>query len=134
MSHEFFIHYTRNNFIFDSKNRWSKMKKLVYPLVIIFSLFIVFLSCSNKPKRSRKPVISITIIPEKKSYTFGETIAVKVETKVKDGEIDQIQLFYKNELIKESQELNFTVSDLNINELGNSNFKFKATKTDGVEN
>ena len=110
------------------------MKKLVYPLVVILSLFIVFLSCSNKPKRSRKPVISISIVPEKKNYAFGETIAVHVETKVKDGEIGQIQLFYKNELIKESQDLNFTVSDLKINELGNSNLKVTATKTDGVEN
>ena len=110
------------------------MKKLVFPLVVVFSLFIVFLSCSNKPKRSRKPVISITIVPEKKNYAFGEEISVNVETRVKDGEISRIQLFYKNELIKESQDLKFTVSDLKINELGNSNFKVTAIKTDRVEN
>lgn len=110
------------------------MKKLVFPLVVVLSLFIVFLSCSNKPKRSRKPVITINVLPTKKNYNFSEEVAVKVETKVKDGEIQNIRLFYKNELIKESNELDFTVDNIKLNELGSSNFKVVATKTDGVEN
>jgi len=94
------------------------MKKSVFPLVLVFCLFITFLSCSNKPKRSRKPVSTITIQPTKKNYVFGETVSVNVKTKVKNGEIDNIQLYYKNDLLKESINLDFTVDSIELNLLG----------------
>ncbi|WP_158866128.1 glutaminyl-peptide cyclotransferase [Maribellus comscasis] len=110
------------------------MKKSVFPLVLVFSLFVTFFSCSNKPKRSRKPVSTIVIQPSKKNYVFGEKVSVEVKTKVKNGEIENIQLFYENQLIKESSELEFTVPGVELNALGNNNFKVVATKTDGVDN
>ncbi len=110
------------------------MKKSIFPLVLLFCLFVTFFSCSNKPKRSRKPVSSIVIYPSKKNYVFGEKISVNVKTKVKNGEIGNIQLYYENQLIKESDELEFTVAGVKLNSLGNNNFKVIATKTDGVNN
>ena len=110
------------------------MKKSVFPLVLVFCLFVTFFSCSNKPKRSRKPVSTIIIEPLKKDYFFGEKVTVNVKTQVKDGEIENIQLYYKNQLIEESSNLKFTVSGVELNSLGNSSFKVIATKTDGVEN
>ncbi|MCK5730115.1 MAG: hypothetical protein KAH68_03510, partial [Draconibacterium sp.] len=61
------------------------MKRTAFPIVLIFSMFIVFFSCSNTPKRSRKPVSVITIEPNKKSYVFGEKVLINVKTKVKNG-------------------------------------------------
>ena len=110
------------------------MKRTAFPIVLIFSIFIVLFSCSNTPKRSRKPVSTITIQPNKKSYVFGEKVTVNIKTKVKNGEIKSIKLFYKNQLIKESKELDFTFEGVEINTLGNSNFRVEAVKTDGLEN
>ena len=110
------------------------MKRTAFPVVLIFSLFIIFFSCSNKPKRSRKPVSTITVQPNKKSYVFGEKVSVNIKTKVKNGEIKTIKLYYKNQLLKESKELDFTFEGAEINTLGNSHFRVEAVKTDGLRN
>jgi len=110
------------------------MKRIAFPLLLIISLLITAFSCSNTPKRSRKPVSSITIQPNKKSYIFGEKVTVNVKTKVKNGEIESINIYYNNKLIKESKELNFLVDGIEINTLGNSSFKVEAIKTDGLKN
>lgn len=110
------------------------MKQTTFPIVLIFSLFIVFFSCSNKPKRSRKPVSTITVQPNKKNYIFGEKVSLNIKTKVKNGEIESIKLYYKNQLLKESKELDFSFEGVDINILGNSNFRVEAIKTDGLKN
>lgn len=110
------------------------MKRSIFPFVILFCLFITFFSCSNKPKRSRKPVSSITVIPQSQNYIYGNDVSVRVQTKLKNGEIDNIKLFYENNLLKETSELDFTVSDLQLNKLGRNTLNVIATKTDDVNN
>jgi glutamine cyclotransferase len=110
------------------------MKRTAFPIVLIFSLFIIFFSCSNTPKRSRKPVSTITVQPNKKSYVFGEKVTINVKTKVKNGEIKSIKLYYKNQLLKESKELDFIFENAEINSLGYSNFRVETIKTDGLKN
>ena len=110
------------------------MKKYIFPLTIIFSLLIFCFSCSSKPKRSRKPVSSITILPAAQNYIFGTSVSVRVETKLRNGEIDNIRLFYQGELIHESRELDFTVSNILLNHTGDNNFQVVATKKDNVNN
>lgn len=110
------------------------MKKLVFPLILFSSLLIIFLSCSNKPKRSRKPVINIMIEPVKNQYIYGEKVNLQIETRTKDGEIGKVLVYYKNQLIKENTVESFSVNDITLDELGNSNFKVVAVKTDQVEN
>lgn len=110
------------------------MKRTAFPFVLIFCFFITFISCSNTPKRSRKPVSTITVQPKKSKYVLGDKISVNVTTKVKNGEIEKIQLYYKNELLKETKELNFSVEGVDISTLGNSNFRVESVKTDGVKN
>lgn len=110
------------------------MKKSFFPVVLVFCLFITFFSCSNKPQRSRKPVSNITIVPVKKTYTYGEKVSVEVKTRLKNGEIENIELFYQGKKLKESKELEFTVTDVELNTLGNINFVATAVKTDGLKN
>lgn len=110
------------------------MKHSIFPFVLIFSLFITFFSCSNKPKRSRKPVSTITILPEAKNYIYGNFVSVRVQTKLRNGEIEHIKLFYQGELLKESSELDFTVSNVKLKQLGRNNLSVTATKTDEVSN
>ena len=106
----------------------------MFPFVLLFSLFIIFFSCSNKAKRSRKPVSTITVLPEAKNYIYGNEVSVRVQTKLRNGEIDHIKLFYQGELLKESSELDFTVSNVKLNRLGKNTLSVTATKTDEVSN
>lgn len=110
------------------------MKRIVFPFILISSLLITILSCSNKPERSRKPVSLITVQPQKQNYRFGEEVTVQVKTKLRNGEIDNIKLFFNNELLKESSELDFSVSGVKLDALGTTSFRAVATKTDSVEN
>lgn len=109
------------------------MKHTVYIFFVIL-IFSVSFSCSNSASKSRKPVSTISISPVKKSYAFGEKIAVKVNTKVRNGEIQSVKLYFNNQLIKDSKELDFTVTDIELKMLGNSNFTVEAVKTDGQKN
>jgi glutamine cyclotransferase len=110
------------------------MKRSAFPLLLIFFLFITSFSCSKTPKRSRKPVSTITIQPNKKSYVFGEKVSLKIKTKLKNGEIENIKVYYKNQLLKESKALDFVVDGIELNTLGKSNFKVEAVKKDGLKN
>lgn len=105
----------------------------------VLFLFLIFLvaassSCSNQPKRSRKPVSNIIIQPTANNYVFGSTVAVRVETKLRNGEIRDVKLFHNGALLEESENLNFTVNNINLNALGNNVFHVVATKTDDVSN
>jgi len=110
------------------------MNRKIFPVTLIICLFVTFISCSNKPKRSRKPVSSITIEPGARNYIFGNTVTVDVKTKVRNGEIDNIKLFYEGELIKESSELEFSAENVKLNSVGRNTFRAVATKTDSVSN
>lgn len=110
------------------------MNRTAYPLLLICFLFITSFSCSNNSGKSRKPVSVISIQPNKKNYTFGEKVSLNVKTKVKNGEIENIQLYYKNQLIKETKELDFVVEGIELNSVGSNNFKVDASKTDGLKN
>ncbi len=110
-----------------------KMKRL-FSILFLLSIVAASYSCSNQSKRSRKPVSKIKILPAANNYIYGTTVAVKVDTKVRNGEIDNIKLYYNGNLLEESKELNFTVDGIELDMLGNNSFQVVATKTDNVSN
>jgi len=73
------------------------------------------------------------VLPSKDNYVFGEKVTVNVSTKVGNGEIKNVRLYYENQLIKESAESNFS-TEVTINAIGNNNLRVVATKTDEIEN
>src|SRR5690554_7013569 len=103
------------------------MKKSGILFLLLLFVVAASYSCSNQSKRSRKPVSTISILPTAKNYSFGSSISVKVETKLRNGEIDHIKLFHNNELVKESKDLSFTIEGLKLEKLGNNNFHVVAT-------
>ena len=109
-------------------------KPVTFPLILIFSLFITSFSCSNNSSKSRKPVSTISVIPAKANYVFADKVSVRVQTKVKNGELESVKLFYNNQLIKESKEIDFTVDNIELKTLGSSSFSVEAVKTDGQKN
>lgn len=110
------------------------MNKSVLGSLLIFGLLVTFLSCSNSSDKSRKPVSIIQVSPQKKFYYAGEKVSVKVITKVKNGKISKNSLYLNNQLIKDTDELEFTVNNIELSSVGNFNFKVVATKTDGLDN
>jgi len=110
------------------------MKPVTFSLILVLSIFITFFSCSNSSDRSRKPVSTISVQPSKNNYIFGENVSVNVKTKVRDGEIKTIKLYFNNQLLQESKELDFTVENVKLNKLGSGNFTVEAVKTDDLKN
>src|SRR5690554_4866134 len=111
-----------------------KMKKAGILFLLLLFVVAASYSCSNQSIRSRKPVSSISILPAAKNYTHGSTVSVKVDTKLRNGEIDNIKLFYNGTLVKESNELSFTLEGLKLEKIGNNTLHVVATKTDNVNN
>jgi glutaminyl-peptide cyclotransferase len=79
-------------------------------------------------------VSTITILPQAKNYIYGNNVSVRVQTKLRNGEIDNIKLYYQGKLLDESSELDFTVSNVKLNVLGRNTLNVTATKTDDVRN
>src|SRR5690606_17042541 len=109
-----------------------KMKKAAVLFLFLLLVVAVSYSCSNQTRRSRKPVSSITILPAADSYHYGTAVNVKVETKLRNGEISSIKLFHNGNLIEENKSLDFTTNKITLDELGNNTFHVVATKTDDV--
>ncbi|WP_372652942.1 glutaminyl-peptide cyclotransferase [Draconibacterium sp.] len=111
------------------------MKRNLFPIVLIFCLFVSFFSCSNKSnKRPRKPVSSISIKPAKQLYTSGDKVNLEIKTKLRDGELKSVKVYYEGDLIKESTDLNFEIAGVELDQVGNTSFKVDAEKTDGLKN
>lgn len=110
------------------------MKNSFLPVALIFILFISFFSCSNKPKRSRKPVSAISISPGTRNYLFGQTVSIQVKTKVKNGELASASLYHNGRFLKKSTELEFSVENIRLDRLGRNSFQVSAIKKDSVSN
>lgn len=108
------------------------MKKTAFLFLLLVCIVAASYSCS--PKRSRKPVSNITILPTAKNYIYGTTVAVRVETKLRNGEIDNVKLYFNDNLVEEKKSLDFTVDGINLDVLGNNTFRVVATKKDDVSN
>ncbi len=108
------------------------MNKTAFLFLLLLCMGAASYSCS--PKRSRKPVSNITILPTAKNYIYGTTVAVKVETRLRNGEIENIKLFFNGKLLEEKESLNFTVDGIKLDVLGNNSFHVVATKKDNVSN
>ncbi|MFW6275018.1 MAG: glutaminyl-peptide cyclotransferase [bacterium] len=76
----------------------------------------------------------IDVQPQKNNYVFGENVKVQVKTRLKNGEIENIRLYYKNKMVKESEQLDFTAQNVTLNLPGIHSFRAVSTKTDSVTN
>jgi len=111
------------------------MKRSFFPIILVLCFFVSFISCSNSSdKRPRKPVNSVVIKPVKEWYTCGEKVSVKINTKLRDGKLASTKVYYHDQLIKETDELEFIIDDLELTQLGNSTLKVVSEKTDGLNN
>lgn len=109
------------------------MKLKFFFLLVVGSLLVGFFSCSNKPKRSRKPVAKISFQTRNSEFKFGDSISIAITIKTKNGELKESKLYINNELVKSSNQTEYSYSIAQLDELGKHNVKVLATKADGVE-
>lgn len=105
----------------------------LFLIFIFFAVLISSFSCSNKPNRSRKPVVRISIESVHKKIVCGDDIKVDITVKVKDGELRTTKIFVDSVLVtsNENEEFNYTLAK--FNHLGKHTLKVQSVKTDGVE-
>jgi glutaminyl-peptide cyclotransferase len=100
---------------------------------IVLVLFISSFSCSNKPNRSRKPVVQISVESVNKNIVYGDDITIGIAIKLKDGELKETKLFVDSVLITSGKETEFSYALKKFEKIGKHTIKAIALKTDGVE-
>mgnify|MGYP001258095383 CR=1 FL=1 len=100
--------------------------------LLIFTIVISIISCSGKPKQSRKPVSQIKIENKQNKLTLGEDLLISVNTKLHDGELDKTDIFIDDEFIETKKEISFSSKIEKIPTVGKHTLKVISTKTDGI--
>lgn len=109
------------------------MKLKVFSILFISLIFLSAFSCTNSSRRSRKPVVKISITPNKKNLVSGDSVTIHISVRIKDGELEKSALYLDNELIETSAEPEFAYRMKQFKTLGKHQVKVVAAKTDGVE-
>ena len=108
----------------------SRLTSAIVPLLIAST---IFLNCAQSNSRSRRPVTSFQLEPQKKSFILGEEIKVNIQTKLKEGSLEQIEISIDGKKIQSSKNLTnsfvYKTADFGV---GKHIVKVTATKTDGV--
>ena len=92
-----------------------------------------FINCEQSNSHSRHPVTSIQPLPKKKNYRLGEEIQLNLQTRLKDGSLDKIEIFVDGKIVNTSNNLTnsiiYKTADFGV---GKHIIKVSATKKDGV--
>lgn len=102
--------------------------------ITIFSIFIMvigFSACSSSTT-SRKPVTNIQITPSNNIVAYGNEFSITVLSKITNPKIEQLELYFNNQLIKTSSENTFSVK-LNSKDYSTGKYSIKtiAKNADG---
>lgn len=110
------------------------MKNWLILFLLSTMVFTTLQCCTSKSKRSRKPVSTITVSPNKQKYHLNERIYVTVTTKIHDGELDNITLYLNNTKLINSNETSFTYTIDRLTTLGQNTLRAVAVKSDENSN
>jgi glutaminyl-peptide cyclotransferase len=102
-------------------------------IFLTISIFISSFSCSNKPNRSRKPTVSISVTSVHQKIIFGDDVNIAVAVKLKDGDLQETKVFVDSVLVTTNNSAEFTHHLKKYKNIGKHTVKVIATKTDGVE-
>jgi glutaminyl-peptide cyclotransferase len=110
------------------------VKKFIFLILIVFITIIYICSCAGKTERSRKPVCSVEIVSPAKIYSFGQPLQINVRTKLKNGTLKKVDVYYNGNLIQTSREYQFSCTIPSLNLLGINSIRVIPEKSDGVSN
>jgi glutaminyl-peptide cyclotransferase len=110
------------------------VRKLIFSTLIVLITIIYICSCSGKIEKSRKPVSSVELVSPSKKHVFGQPLQIQVNTKLKDGKLKKIDVFYNGNLVTTGHDLQFSYTISSLNMLGINYIRVVPEKTDGVSN
>ncbi len=102
------------------------------PLVYVLFLVTVVVSCHGKTESSRKPVSLITLEPEQKNFSLGQSVTVHVLTKTKRGALKKTDVYLNNTLLASGTEAEFHMVIASLEETGINTLKVVAENNDGI--
>jgi len=109
------------------------MNRLTISFFSILFALLFFINCEQSSSHSRPPVTAIQQLPLKKSYRLGEEIQLNLQTKLKDGTLDKVEIFVDGKMVTTSNNLTtsyiYKTADFGV---GKHIIKVSATKKDGV--
>ena len=105
----------------------------LFGIFIVLAIFTSSFSCSNKSSRSKKPTVQIRTESVHQKIIYGDDINLAILVKLKDGELDQTQIFVDSALVTSSKETEFTYTLKKFKNLGKHTIKAVSKKADGVE-
>ncbi len=109
------------------------MNRLTLSFFSFLFILTVFMNCAQSSSHSRRPVTSIQLEPKKKSFKLGEELKVNMQTKLKEGILDKVEIFVDGKLIQTSNNLTNSINFKTINfGVGKHIVKISAIKKDGV--
>lgn len=100
---------------------------------IVLAIFTSSFSCSNKPNRSRKPTVRISIESIHKKIVYGDDINIAISVNAKDGELKETKIFIDSVLVTSDKNDEFSYTLKKFENIGKHTLKAEAVKTDGVE-
>lgn len=109
------------------------MNRFTLSLSTLLIVSVIFLNCAQSNSKSRRPVTTIQTEPSKKSFRLGEVFQINLQTKIKDGTFEKVELFVDGKLIHTSRNLTNIVPVKTLDfGVGKHLVKASAVKTDGV--
>lgn len=109
------------------------MKKLAVLTFFLSLTGILLFQCSSTPKRSRKPVTAIDILPKSKLYPQGTPITIQTKTNVKNGTIQNITVEVDGKSYFSGKTLENEIKvETDQMSMGKHSIKVTAIKTDSV--
>jgi glutamine cyclotransferase len=109
------------------------MKRLTISFFALMSVMIICMNCAQSNSRSRRPVTAIKIEPKKKSFKLGDEFSINLETKLKEGSLEKIEISVDGKIVQTFKNLTNTfIYKTNDFGVGKHIVKVSATKSDGV--
>jgi glutaminyl-peptide cyclotransferase len=109
------------------------MNRLTISFFSILFALTFFINCEQSNSHSRLPVTAIQPVPQKKSYRLGEEIQLNLQTKLKDGALEKIEVFVDGKMVATSNNLTSSFSYKTAEfGVGKHIIKVSATKKDGA--
>ncbi len=109
------------------------MNRLNLPFFTIFFVLTVFMNCAQSNSHSRSPVSSIQLDPSKKSFKLGEVLKINIQTKLKQGLLEKVEISLDGKIIQTSKDLTNSIIIKTLDwGVGKHIVKVSAIKTDGV--
>jgi glutaminyl-peptide cyclotransferase len=110
------------------------MNKTSYFFVFILFSLTIICSCSGNSEKSRKPVTTVELTPKLKYYRIGESVSIKIQTKLRNGKLRKTVVYLNDKILTNSDQTEITISIPRLEMIGVNTLRIISEKSDGISN